>query len=130
MHCTSCTAVAQITVNKPELTGQSQQLPGAPERFFEVYSITRFVHVSEYATIYNRWINITPKYPNLKKLQHFVFLVVLCYVVSNLQHTGTKHWTNLEYGKCPISETTFVDFLSHFPFTCGTVTRSVFVINQ
>jgi len=53
-----------------------------------------------------------------------IFFVVLCRVGSSWQHT--KSWTKLEYGKVSNFEEDFCRFTNHFPFICGTLTRTVF----
>jgi len=59
-----------------------------------------------------RQVNIMPKYPYHKKLQHFVlwWFYVRLGLVDNILKVG-HNWS---MGRCPISKMIFVDFSRHF----------------
>ena len=76
----------------------------------------------------NMLVNITPKFPNHKKIATFCFFMVLCQVGSTLYHA--KSWTRLLYGKVSNFEVEHIRLTSQFPIRFKTLTRSVFTIDQ
>ena len=71
-----------------------------------------------------RLVNMTSKYPVPQNIGKFCFMVV--YVRLGLVDNILKVGQNWSIGRCPISRMTFVNF----PFTCGTLTCTGFMIYQ